>query len=481
MSRAMYTGSIDVHPLLMEGFRNKEDIQQQLYPSSRWFAIYRSAVGLVFMESADELAMETSRVDSDVRNQAMAKLNQLEHDEPAETGNQLQVLKERSEPAGSCIEKLAEESYSKKKFQVISTADESVSSRKDISTVDESINSHNSRRRRSVDGAGTKKFSKKLQLDISRYFLRRESADDEDQLELDLVFRRKESKDQQKLIEVEEYISSEAVDELSKISVSGALFIVNVQEQRAIAAHRQRTKFSMVLKQRLLIFLILNIGPTSGIRAGFRNKEDIQQQLYPSSRWFAIYRSAVGLVFMDSADELAMETSRVDSDVRNQAMAKLNQLEHDEPAETVNQLQVLKERSEPAGSCIEKLAEESYSKKKFQVISTADEFVSSRKDISTVDESINSHNSRRRRSVDGAGTKKFSKKLQLDISRYFLRRESADDEDQLERKFHNSRRRRSVDGAGTKKFSKKLQLDISRYFLRRESADDEDQLERSSR
>ncbi|KZV06975.1 hypothetical protein F511_45544 [Dorcoceras hygrometricum] len=45
----------------------------------------QSADGLVFMESAVELAMETSRVDSVVRNQAMAKLNQLEHDEPAET------------------------------------------------------------------------------------------------------------------------------------------------------------------------------------------------------------------------------------------------------------------------------------------------------------------------------------------------------------------------------------------------------------
>ncbi|KZV07156.1 hypothetical protein F511_45363 [Dorcoceras hygrometricum] len=43
-----------------------------------------SAVGLVFMESAVELAMETSRVKSVVRNQARAKLNQLEHDEPAE-------------------------------------------------------------------------------------------------------------------------------------------------------------------------------------------------------------------------------------------------------------------------------------------------------------------------------------------------------------------------------------------------------------
>ncbi|KZV34305.1 hypothetical protein F511_28007 [Dorcoceras hygrometricum] len=38
-----------------------------------------SAVGLVFMESAAELAMETSKVESAVRNQAEANLNQLEH------------------------------------------------------------------------------------------------------------------------------------------------------------------------------------------------------------------------------------------------------------------------------------------------------------------------------------------------------------------------------------------------------------------
>ncbi|KZV51212.1 hypothetical protein F511_16102 [Dorcoceras hygrometricum] len=44
-----------------------------------------SAVGLVFMESAAGLAMETSKVESAVRNQEEAKLNQLEHDEPAET------------------------------------------------------------------------------------------------------------------------------------------------------------------------------------------------------------------------------------------------------------------------------------------------------------------------------------------------------------------------------------------------------------
>ncbi|KZV30682.1 putative trehalose-phosphate phosphatase J [Dorcoceras hygrometricum] len=44
-----------------------------------------SAVGLVFMESAAGLAMETSRVKSVVRNQARAKWNQLEHNKPAGT------------------------------------------------------------------------------------------------------------------------------------------------------------------------------------------------------------------------------------------------------------------------------------------------------------------------------------------------------------------------------------------------------------
>ncbi|KZV17495.1 hypothetical protein F511_10882 [Dorcoceras hygrometricum] len=38
-----------------------------------------SAVGLVFMESAAGLAMETAKIESAVRNQAKAKLNQLEH------------------------------------------------------------------------------------------------------------------------------------------------------------------------------------------------------------------------------------------------------------------------------------------------------------------------------------------------------------------------------------------------------------------
>ncbi|KZV30980.1 hypothetical protein F511_15870 [Dorcoceras hygrometricum] len=54
----------------------------------------QSAVGLVFMESAAGLAMETSKVKSGVRNQAEAKLNQLEHSKPAgKMKTQLQALK----------------------------------------------------------------------------------------------------------------------------------------------------------------------------------------------------------------------------------------------------------------------------------------------------------------------------------------------------------------------------------------------------
>ncbi|KZV30633.1 ethylene-responsive transcription factor 1B-like [Dorcoceras hygrometricum] len=51
-----------------------------------------SAVGLVFMESAAGLAMETSKVESAVRNQAEAKLNQLEH-----TGSYQQMRREVKE------------------------------------------------------------------------------------------------------------------------------------------------------------------------------------------------------------------------------------------------------------------------------------------------------------------------------------------------------------------------------------------------
>ncbi|KZV07139.1 hypothetical protein F511_45378 [Dorcoceras hygrometricum] len=45
----------------------------------------QSAVGLVFMESAAGLSLETFKVESVVRNQAKAKLNQLEHSKPAVT------------------------------------------------------------------------------------------------------------------------------------------------------------------------------------------------------------------------------------------------------------------------------------------------------------------------------------------------------------------------------------------------------------
>ncbi|KZV34677.1 hypothetical protein F511_21792 [Dorcoceras hygrometricum] len=56
------------------------------------------------MESAAGLAMETSKVKSVVRNQAEAKLNQLEHSEPAGTMNQLQALEEEDEPTGTLKE-----------------------------------------------------------------------------------------------------------------------------------------------------------------------------------------------------------------------------------------------------------------------------------------------------------------------------------------------------------------------------------------
>ncbi|KZV30981.1 hypothetical protein F511_15871 [Dorcoceras hygrometricum] len=78
----------------------------------------QSAVGLVFMESAAGLAMETSKVESAVRNQAEAKLNQLEHSKPAGMmKTQLQALKRKDEPAGTCFEKSAEEIDRRRRFQ----------------------------------------------------------------------------------------------------------------------------------------------------------------------------------------------------------------------------------------------------------------------------------------------------------------------------------------------------------------------------
>ncbi|KZV58583.1 hypothetical protein F511_11875 [Dorcoceras hygrometricum] len=65
---------------------------------------YQSAVGLVFMEWAGGLAMETSKVKSAVRNQAEAKLNQLEHDEPAVA---IQEARSLEEARAGTMEKLA--------------------------------------------------------------------------------------------------------------------------------------------------------------------------------------------------------------------------------------------------------------------------------------------------------------------------------------------------------------------------------------
>ncbi|KZV19620.1 hypothetical protein F511_10523 [Dorcoceras hygrometricum] len=73
------------------------------------------------------------------------KINQLEHNNLADDEDQLLVLKCEANQLNQVLRSLLK---NKKKIQVISTADESVSSRKDISTVDESINSHYSRRRK---------------------------------------------------------------------------------------------------------------------------------------------------------------------------------------------------------------------------------------------------------------------------------------------------------------------------------------------
>ncbi|KZV17399.1 hypothetical protein F511_27922 [Dorcoceras hygrometricum] len=78
------------------------------------------------MESAAELAMETSKVESAVRNQAETKLNQLEHSKPNGT---MTSAKERSESAGTGIEKSAWVIDRRRIFQVQVTVDESVISR----------------------------------------------------------------------------------------------------------------------------------------------------------------------------------------------------------------------------------------------------------------------------------------------------------------------------------------------------------------
>ncbi|KZV23146.1 hypothetical protein F511_29011 [Dorcoceras hygrometricum] len=240
-----------------------------------------SAFGLVVMESAVELAMETSKVKSVVRNQAEAKLNHLEHDEPAETMNQLQVLKSKDEPAVAII-----------------------------STVDESINSRYPR---------SKKLRRIARLELER---RRKSAGalSGDDISSDIIIQQEDTRKRRRVeisacgLVVDDVIgdviifsrwferpvarfSSHTVEavvhlwslgvltaagcgigsvhavvrsnllvepsevEEGEISVSGALVIVFVQEQRAIAApvcissvQNLSTSFN---KARLLIFLIL--------------------------------------------------------------------------------------------------------------------------------------------------------------------------------------------------------------------------------
>ncbi|KZV50990.1 biogenesis of lysosome-related organelles complex 1 subunit 1-like [Dorcoceras hygrometricum] len=101
-----------------------------------------SAVGLVFMESAAGLAMETSKVESAVRNQAEAKLNQLEHNKPAGTMTTIAIQEakksrklelERRESAGSYSGIESAESFNQQLSTKISAEDES--SRSDGSAV----------------------------------------------------------------------------------------------------------------------------------------------------------------------------------------------------------------------------------------------------------------------------------------------------------------------------------------------------------
>ncbi|KZV19710.1 pentatricopeptide repeat-containing protein mitochondrial-like [Dorcoceras hygrometricum] len=68
----------------------------------------------------------------------------------------------------------------------------------------------------------------------------------------------------------------------------------------------------------------------------FRNEEEDVVKLNLSSRWFdKIKFSSWFSSSLYTAAGLEMETSKVESVVRNQAEAKLNQLEHSEPVGTI--------------------------------------------------------------------------------------------------------------------------------------------------
>ncbi|KZV52751.1 hypothetical protein F511_42931 [Dorcoceras hygrometricum] len=100
-----------------------------------------------------------------------------------------------------------------------------------------------SRRRRSVDGAGTKKFSRKLQIQqIRRGAKYGMSCDD---ISLDVIT-------------ISSWLSADEAKR--ERSVSGALCILFVQEQRAIAAQvciGSTQNFQYLTKQRLLIFFLI--------------------------------------------------------------------------------------------------------------------------------------------------------------------------------------------------------------------------------
>ncbi|KZV52026.1 cysteine protease [Dorcoceras hygrometricum] len=174
------------------------------------------------MESAVELAMETSRVDSGVRNQARTKLNQLELDNPAGTITISCKAKVRSEPADG--------------FQQMKRR-----------RAGESADEEKRKREANVVEENQQMSVTQLRLLCNLWSLGVLTAAGCGIGSVHAVVR------SNLLVEPSEV-------EEGEISVSGALVILDVQEQRAIAAQvciGSAQNFQWLSKQRLLIFLIL--------------------------------------------------------------------------------------------------------------------------------------------------------------------------------------------------------------------------------
>ncbi|KZV54051.1 hypothetical protein F511_38625 [Dorcoceras hygrometricum] len=396
------------------------------------------------MEWAAGLAMETSKVESAVRNQAEAKLNQLEHDEPAETMNQLQALKRKDEPD----------------VAIISTVDESINSRYPRSKKKKNRKLELERRRKSagvlsvddikcdviiqqeatqsqatVDSVATQRFPVAvfvIQTQEDKSIIKEDSGEAIDEPDASnssiqskslyesavatqpvssFASRRKVSIPvQARRRKTHVYVVSHTVEAVVHLRSLGVLtaagcgigsvhavvrsnLLVEPSKQAFTLArytHKQ-TSARTHNKSALALYLASHCiqQHTSTFCVVLGTKKTISSNYICPADGSQYYQSAVGLVFMEWAAGLAMETSKVESAVRNQAEAKLNQLEHDEPAETMNQLQALKRKDEPDVAI-----------------------------ISTVDESINSRYPRSK--------KKKNRKLELERRRKSAGVRSAD-------------------------------------------------------